>query len=51
MKYWGEDMINFANKKHYKSPTMFDGIEIAEKNNYFACLTKSTIKDLIKWID
>ena len=51
IKYWGEDMINFANKKHYKSPTMFDGIEIAEKNNYFACLTKSTIKDLIKWID
>ena len=51
MKYWGEDILNFENKKHYKSPTIFNGIEIAEKNNYFVCLTKSTIKDLIKWID
>ncbi len=51
MKYWGEDTINIENKKHYKSPTIFNGIEIAEKNNYFVCLTKSTIKNLIKWID
>ena len=51
MKYWGEDIINLENKNQYKSSNIFHGIEIAEKNNFFACFNKSTIKDLRKWID
>lgn len=52
MKYWGEDIINFKdNKNHYNSPSIIDGIEIAEKSNFFSCFTKSTIIDLKKRID
>jgi hypothetical protein len=37
LKYWGEDVINFQdNKNHYKSPNIIDGIEIAEKINFFS---------------
>ena len=36
MKYWGEDIINFKdNQNHYKPPNIIDGIEIAEKSNFF----------------
>jgi tetratricopeptide (TPR) repeat protein len=51
MKYWGEDMINLENKNQYKSSNIFHGIEIAENSNFFACFSKSTIRDLRKWID
>ena len=52
LKYWGEDVINFQdNKNHYKSPNIIDGIEIAEKINFFSCFNKSTIIDLKKRID
>jgi tetratricopeptide (TPR) repeat protein len=52
MKYWGEDIIHFQNNKnHYKSPNIFDGIEFAEKSNFFSCFSKSSIRDLKKKID
>jgi tetratricopeptide (TPR) repeat protein len=52
MKYWGEDIINFQNNKNpYKSPNIFDGIEFAEKSNFFSCFSKSSIRDLKKKID
>jgi tetratricopeptide (TPR) repeat protein len=52
MKYWGEDIIHFQNNKnHHKSPNIFDGIEFAEKSNFFSCFSKSSIRDLKKKID
>ena len=36
LKYWGEDIINFKDDTiHYKPPNIIDGIEIAEKSNFF----------------
>ena len=52
MKYWGEDIINFeGNENHYISPNIINGIEVAEKNNFVSYFSKSTIRDLKKWID
>jgi Tetratricopeptide repeat len=52
MKYWGEDIINFeGDKNHYISPNIIKGIEVAEKNDFVSYFSKSTIRDLKKWID
>jgi tetratricopeptide (TPR) repeat protein len=52
IKYWGEDIINFeGNKNHYISPNIINGIEVTEKNKFVSYFSKSTIRDLKKWID
>lgn len=52
LKYWGEDLTNFNyNKNFSKAPNIIDGIEIAEKSNFFPFFHKSTILDLKKRIN